>query len=69
MRFAKKVAAKCLHCRAPLEADGATLCAHCTPKQAEIYQKSLAAVNDLEVCMGVLRFEENKNNLTLVSTC
>ena len=52
MRFAK-VKLTCMSCRAPLKEGGSsTLCSHCQHKEAEIYSKSLAAVNQLERDFG-----------------
>lgn len=65
MKFAK-VRLSCLGCKAPLgkedmpEGSGDTslnrtpLCKHCRSKEAEIYQKSLLVVNELESSYGAL---------------
>ncbi|GAX78824.1 hypothetical protein CEUSTIGMA_g6261.t1 [Chlamydomonas eustigma] len=51
MRFAK-VRLSCLGCKAPLDkpvGEGKTpLCKHCLPKEADLYQRSLSSVNELE---------------------
>jgi len=51
MAFAKKKVS-CLGCKAPI-ASG-TLCDHCAPKEGEVYQRSIAAVNELESQFGAL---------------
>lgn len=59
MKFAK-VRAQCVGCRAAL--DGASsgaggsgaLCAHCAPREADIFQKSLTTVNELQDTFGRL---------------
>eukprot|EP00884_Botryococcus_braunii_P008677 jgi/Botrbrau1/17810/Bobra.0127s0057.1 len=47
MRFTK-VRLTCLGCRVPLQEGQTTVCEHCSPKEAEIYEKALMATNDLE---------------------
>ena len=54
MRFAK-VKATCLSCKAPLAGGGTgSLCGHCKPKEAEIYNRCLSGVNELEAAYGAL---------------
>ena len=67
MKFAK-VRLSCLGCKAPLGRDDmpegtnvdhssenrTPLCRHCRSKEAEIYHKSLQAVNELESSYGAL---------------
>jgi hypothetical protein len=50
MKFAK-VRPSCLACKAPLKEarKGHSLCEHCAPKEPEIYSRTLASVNVLEV--------------------
>jgi len=47
MAFAVKTN-RCLACKAPLPGGEGTLCAHCKPKEAEVYRKKLAVVNEQE---------------------
>ncbi|KAG1668594.1 hypothetical protein FOA52_007329 [Chlamydomonas sp. UWO 241] len=58
MRFAK-VRLSCLACKAPMDKPtgdgcGTPLCKNCAPKEPEIYQKRLGAVNELEAQYGAL---------------
>ena len=45
---------KCLACKTPITNAEATLCKHCLPREAEIYRRQLAAVNELEEKFGRL---------------
>ncbi len=50
MAFAVKKA-KCMSCKATIDekaGGSATLCAHCAPREAEIYRRQLGTVNELE---------------------
>jgi DNA polymerase delta subunit 1 len=40
--------AKCLGCKVPIAEAAGILCAHCLPKESEIYMHSLGVANDLE---------------------
>lgn len=49
--------ASCLSCKSPLAEDGSgsgSLCKHCAPREAEIYQKTLASVNALDANFNAL---------------
>ncbi|KAL1933207.1 hypothetical protein VTP01DRAFT_7297 [Rhizomucor pusillus] len=49
MKFAVKTAT-CLGCKAPLpKGDNSALCKQCRPRYAELYQRQVETVNDLEV--------------------
>jgi DNA polymerase delta subunit 1 len=39
---------KCMACKSPLAQGAETLCAHCQPKEAEVYRRQLALVNQQE---------------------
>ncbi|KAL0028520.1 hypothetical protein WJX77_011509 [Trebouxia sp. C0004] len=53
MKFAK-VRYSCLGCKATLAPGDTTLCKHCRNKEAEIYQKTLVGVNELETSFSAL---------------
>jgi DNA polymerase delta subunit 1 len=53
MKFAQK-RLTCLGCRAALGKGEATVCAHCRPREGEIYARSLLAANDLEAQFSAL---------------
>jgi len=55
MRFTKKTLS-CIGCRAPISDEklSKALCGNCLPNEAEIYQRSLGRVNDLESQFGRL---------------
>lgn len=56
-----QVRAQCIGCRAALDASnasssggGGALCEHCKPREADIYQRSLTTVNELQETFGRL---------------
>ncbi|KAK9824535.1 hypothetical protein WJX72_011160 [[Myrmecia] bisecta] len=53
MKFAK-VRLSCLGCKATLPPGETSLCKHCQTKEAEIYQKMLTNVNELEASFSAL---------------
>ncbi|KAG0586012.1 hypothetical protein M758_2G055400 [Ceratodon purpureus] len=53
MKFAKK-RASCAGCRTPMSEEGQILCKHCKGREAELYQKTVANVRDLEQLFGRL---------------
>eukprot|EP00850_Spirogloea_muscicola_P000852 SM000003S11097 [mRNA] locus=s3:857343:865257:- [translate_table: standard] len=53
MNFAKK-RVSCLGCKTPMSDENATLCEHCLGREAEIYQRTVMTVADLEQVFGRL---------------
>eukprot|EP00850_Spirogloea_muscicola_P023029 SM000324S12586 [mRNA] locus=s324:36384:42379:+ [translate_table: standard] len=53
MNFAKK-RVSCLGCKTPMSDENATLCQHCLGREAEIYQRTVMTVADLEQVFGRL---------------
>ncbi|CAK9268862.1 unnamed protein product [Sphagnum jensenii] len=53
MKFAKK-RASCIGCRTPITEENQTLCIHCKGREAELYQKTVTNVRDLEQLFGRL---------------
>ncbi|MEW5314891.1 MAG: hypothetical protein WDW38_006353 [Sanguina aurantia] len=53
MKFAK-VRLSCLACKAPLPAGATSLCHHCTPREADIYSRTVVGINELEAQYGAL---------------
>lgn len=55
MRFAR-VRLSCVGCRSPIADEGASraLCEHCISREADVYQRALAGVNELQETFGKL---------------
>ncbi|XP_024367195.1 DNA polymerase delta catalytic subunit isoform X2 [Physcomitrium patens] len=53
MKFAKK-RVSCAGCRTPISEENQILCKHCQGREAELYQKTVANVRDLEQLFGRL---------------
>ncbi|XP_024377944.1 DNA polymerase delta catalytic subunit isoform X2 [Physcomitrium patens] len=53
MKFAKK-RVSCVGCRTPISEENQILCKHCQGREAELYQKTVSNVRDLEQLFGRL---------------
>lgn len=53
MKFAKKQLS-CIGCKTPISKEDQTLCSHCKGREAELYQKTVANVRELEMLFGKL---------------
>ncbi|KAH9310163.1 hypothetical protein KI387_038074 [Taxus chinensis] len=53
MKFAKKQLI-CIGCKTPISTEDQTLCSHCRGREAELYQKTVGNVRELEMLFGRL---------------